>query len=192
MKARSLATPQRLLGFGRRKPRPRPRFCWPATRACQPEILRLVRRRPEARSKGPQEGQSQVPRRQQLHFDKARGIYTHSRKGLEICKLFQKQGTGSLRPSARSAWDRTLWGQGVSPHFSDTRESTFYMHKIVFGKPFLLYHRSGHSPQPCKELTQSHSWTRRIYVAGQDLHHSQGQACSPLPRGGAMNADASA
>ena len=23
------------------------------------------------------------------------------------------------------------------------------MNKIVFGKPFLLYHRSGHSPQPC-------------------------------------------
>ena len=40
-----------------------------------------------------------------------------------------------------------LWDEGVSPHFCDT-SPPIYINKIVFGKPFLLYHRSGHSPQP--------------------------------------------
>ena len=39
--------------------------------------------------------------------------------------------------------------RGFSNHFCATRESPFIWIKyIVFGEPFLLYHRSGHSPQP--------------------------------------------
>ena len=49
-----------------------------------------------------------------------------------------------------------LWDQGVLPHFCDTRESPLYMGGVVFGKPFLLYHRSGfHFPQPCCEFASS-------------------------------------
>ena len=44
-----------------------------------------------------------------------------------------------------------LWDQGVFPHFCDTRESPpLYGGLNVFGKPFLLYHRRGHFPQPCE------------------------------------------
>ena len=38
---------------------------------------------------------------------------------------------------------------GVYSHFCDTRESPPVYGVLVFGKPFLLYHRSGHFPQPC-------------------------------------------
>ena len=38
---------------------------------------------------------------------------------------------------------------GVYSHFCDTRESPPLYGVLVFGKPFLLYHRSGHFPQPC-------------------------------------------
>ena len=40
-----------------------------------------------------------------------------------------------------------LWDQGVFRHFCDTRESPPLYGGLVFGKPFLLYHRSGHFPQ---------------------------------------------
>ena len=39
-----------------------------------------------------------------------------------------------------------LW---VYSHFCDTRGSPPVYGVLVFGKPFLLYHRSGHFPQPC-------------------------------------------
>ena len=45
-----------------------------------------------------------------------------------------------------------LWDQGVFPHFCDTRESPRLYWGLVFGKPFLLYHRSGHFPQPWADL----------------------------------------
>ena len=41
-----------------------------------------------------------------------------------------------------------LWDQGVCPHFCDTRESPPLYRGLVFGRPFLLYHRSGHFTQP--------------------------------------------
>ena len=34
-------------------------------------------------------------------FDKGRGIYTHSRKGLEICELFQKGRCGNGKPQSK-------------------------------------------------------------------------------------------
>ena len=82
--------------------------------------------------------------------------------------------SGSLRP-ATTSWGRSetsratassknarraptqirseagVWDQGVDPDFCDTRESPLSMIKLVFGKPILLHHRSGHSPQPCSE-----------------------------------------
>ena len=42
-----------------------------------------------------------------------------------------------------------FWNQGVYSHFCDTRESPPVYGLLVFGNPFLLYHRSGHFPQPC-------------------------------------------
>ena len=45
-----------------------------------------------------------------------------------------------------------LWDQGVYSHFCDTRESPPLYRVLVFGKPFLLYHRSGHFPQPCSAV----------------------------------------
>ena len=42
-----------------------------------------------------------------------------------------------------------LWDQGVYPHFCDTRQSPLFHGWLVFGRPFLLYHRCGYFPQPC-------------------------------------------
>ena len=49
-----------------------------------------------------------------------------------------KSGHLGMEPTKTGFWD-----QGVSPHFCDIFGIPFHIHKIVFGKPFLLYHRSG-------------------------------------------------
>ena len=46
-----------------------------------------------------------------------------------------------------------LWDQGVYTHFCDTREPPLYIGGLVFGRPFWLYHRSGHFPQPCLKVS---------------------------------------
>ena len=56
-----------------------------------------------------------------------------------------------------------LWDQGVFPHFCDTRESPPFYGELVFGKPFLLYHRSGHFPQPCIIFTCANSLGKRSF-----------------------------
>ena len=43
---------------------------------------------------------------------------------------------------------RVVESRGLFNHFCDTRESPPLYGVVVFGKPFLLYHRSGHFPQP--------------------------------------------
>ena len=49
----------------------------------------------------------------------------------------------SLVVSIKSILNRSgLWKQGVYSHFCDTRESPPLYGLLVFGKPFLLYHRS--------------------------------------------------
>ena len=47
--------------------------------------------------------------------------------------------------------NRVVGSLGVFPH-CDTRQSPPSYGGLVFGKPFLLYHRSGHSPQPCLRI----------------------------------------
>ena len=56
--------------------------------------------------------------------------------------------TNSLQLAVGANW---LWDQGVYPHFCDTRESPPLYGVLVFGKPFSLYARSGHFPQPCRD-----------------------------------------
>ena len=76
------------------------------------------------------------------------------------CQAAAGKGPGAIErqaPGFGGGFDATfevdfragLWDQGVFPHFCDTRESLPLYGGLVFGKPFLLYHRSGHSPQPC-------------------------------------------
>ena len=61
-----------------------------------------------------------------------------------------------------------LWDPGVHPHLCDTRESPPLYGVLVFGKPFWLYHRSGHLTQPSFEVRQ-----REILwmVAKSNSHH---------------------
>ena len=72
-----------------------------------------------------------------------------------FCKIHRDAQVFVLFPCSKAPcqvpMDQVLsHNQGVYSHFCDTRESPALYGVLVFGKPFLLYHRSGfHFPQPC-------------------------------------------
>ena len=84
--------------------------------------------------------------------------------GTELPRRMSLRGPGSAdhrraRRGARRLARGFLWPvarlqgcgitRGLSNHFCDTFGNPLFISKLVFGRPFLLYHRSGHFPQPC-------------------------------------------
>ena len=72
---------------------------------------------------------------------------------------------GQMGPSSSG-----LWNQGVYSHFCDTRESPPVYGVLVFGKPNLLYHRSGfHFPQPWSSFILAHGQMGFVDSGSADL-----------------------
>ena len=167
MRARSLDTPRRLLGqlsspwpsarqsFGQRRSRPRPRFCWPATKACQPE--KTPTRQTAAQSLAQRSARRARPSTAATtsSFLTKEGAYIHTAgRVLKSANSFKKDGAGmgSLSQSARpaghiraiSAWDRT-WPLRA-------RRKDRGTDSIPQLDPTHLCHRPRSSPQPRSSL----------------------------------------